>query len=190
MPETIDIDGAETGASGEGPDRGELYLTLLNEHERRLAAYVHSLVPHAGDAADILQGCRITMWRKFSDFEPGTDFFAWARKVAFHQILNHRRSERRRPFSPIDERFLEAVAEEVERQSDQLAERSEALHACLRKLPAKQRSAVAMRYFDGLEIHEIARRTGGTEASVYKMLSRIRAALSDCIVKQVKSSPA
>jgi len=182
----------DAGGSGADfpADPAETYLTLLNEHERRLATYVHALVPHAGDAEDILQACRITMWRKFPDFEPGTNFFAWARKVAFHQILNHRRSEKRRPFSPVDERFLESVAEEVERQSETLAERSEALHLCLRKLPTKQRRTVSMRYFEGLDISEIARRTGGTEASVYKMLSRVRSALSDCIVNQVKSSPA
>src|SRR6185436_3701537 len=66
----------------------EDFLRLLGQHERHLAAFVYSLVPRAADADDILQDVKVTMWREFAKFEPGTNFRAWARQIATHQVLN------------------------------------------------------------------------------------------------------
>jgi RNA polymerase sigma-70 factor (ECF subfamily) len=72
------------------PDRAEEFVFLLARHERLLGAYVMTMVPHPQDADDILQEAKVVMWRNFTKFEPGTNFGAWARKVAFHQVLAYR----------------------------------------------------------------------------------------------------
>ena len=94
-------------------DHGEAFLRCLAGHERWLAAYVYSLVASAADADDILQECKITLWKRFGTFTPGTNFRAWARTIALHQILNYRRSEQRRPYSALDREFIEAIASEL-----------------------------------------------------------------------------
>lgn len=169
-------------------ERTEEYLELLNENERRLAAYVHALVPVHADAEDILQSCRLTMWKKFSTFEPGTSFFAWSRKIALNQILNFRRSAKRKPISTLEPEFIESVAREIDRQSESLSRRSEALRECLRKLPEQQRRTILLRYYDGCEINEIAESTGRSEGAVYRLLSRIRASLNECITSRTRRS--
>lgn len=171
-------------------DPAEQYLVLLNEHERALAAYVHTLVPDRLDAEDILQSCKLTMWKQFSGFEPGTHFLAWARKIAFHQILNHRRGAKRKPLYSAEPAFLEAVAAEIDRVADSFTDRSEALHECLKRLPENQRRLVLLRYYEDHDIAAIARETDRTEAAVYKLLSRIRAALNDCVKSRLDSSAA
>ncbi len=168
------------------PD-AEDYLTLLNEHERSLSAYVHALVPLLEDAEDILQSCKVTMWKHFSSFEPGTNFRAWSRKIALNQILNYRRSEKRRRVFSADSEFIEAVAAEIDRQSDQLDLRSEALRACLTKLPEAHRNTVLLRYFEDLGIEEIAEKTKRTAGAVYRLLSRIRTVLNDCITQTLNA---
>jgi RNA polymerase sigma-70 factor (ECF subfamily) len=175
--------------SSSGADPAERYLVLLNEHERSLAAYVHALVPDRHDAEDILQACRLTMWKQFEKFEEGSHFLAWARKIALHQILNYRRSARRKPLHSTDPAFLEAVAAEIERNSDTLADRSDALRECLKRLPEGQRRLVLLRYYDDHDVATIARETDRSEAAVYKLLSRIRAALNDCVTKRLSQSP-
>jgi RNA polymerase sigma-70 factor, ECF subfamily len=170
------------------PDKDELYLRLLAEHERAIAAYIHSLVNSAADAADILQECKLSMWRMFDRFEPGTDFRAWGRKIAIHQILNFRRAAKRRPDSPIDREFIEAVAADIEHRSDLLDRKADVLRSCVRKLPEAHRAIVVWRYYDECEIDEIATRSARTEEAVYRLLSRIRKALSDCINRQLKPS--
>ena len=92
----------------------EAYLRLLTQHDRWLATYVFSLVASATDAQDILQEVKVTMWKQFAKFEQGTNFRAWARKIATNQILNYRRSEKKRPSSTLDEEFIEAVAAEID----------------------------------------------------------------------------
>lgn len=159
----------------------ESYLELLNSNERALSAYVHALVHNRADAEDILQGSRLTMWKKFSDFEPGSNFLAWARKIALHQILNYRRSQSRKSVFSTDPVFIEAVAEEIDRQSDQLTERSEALKICLKKLPEAQRKMILFRYYEGCDIAEVASKTGRTEGAAYRLLSRIRKTLNECV---------
>ena len=119
----------------------EDYLQLLVEHERPLEMYVHSLVNSADDADDIVQECKVVMWRHFGKFDVGTNFLAWARKIALNQILNYRRKEKRRATSAVDQAFIESVAAEIEKRSDHLEHRAEALRDCLRKLPQAHRQA-------------------------------------------------
>ncbi len=164
---------------------GEMFLRTLAEHERWLAAYVYSLVARAADADDILQECKVTLWKRFSTFTPGTNFRAWARTIALHQVLNYRRSEQRRPWSVLDREFIEAVAAEIDRRSDLLERTSDSLHHCLRKLPEAHRAIVVWRYYDECEIDEIAAKTGRTIEAVYRLLSRIRVALNECIHRQL-----
>ena len=166
----------------------EQYLQLLNENEKQLAVYVHALMPDRSDAEDILQACRLTMWKKFSDFEPGTSFLAWGRKIALNLALNHRRSAKRKPAHAVSPEFLESVAAEIDRQSASLSHRSEALRECIHRLPEKQRRTILLRYYEGCEIDEIAEATGRTEGAVYRLLSRIRAALNDCITSRTQRS--
>ncbi len=46
------------------------------------------------DAEDILQLTKLQLWHIFDQFEQGTNFLAWARQVAFYQMLNFRRAEK------------------------------------------------------------------------------------------------
>ncbi len=168
----------------------EEFLRLLGEHERSLSAYVHTLVNAAADADDILQECRVVLWRQFAEskFEPGTNFLAWARKIALHQILNYRRSQKRRPLSALDQTFIESVAAEIDHRSPDLERRAEALRHCLRKLPQGHLQTIAWRYYDDCPVEEIAGKTQRTEGAVYRLLSRIRQVLSECVTRTLTAS--
>ena len=173
-----------TPSPNPSPDRDEAYLRLLAEHERALRAYVFSLVGSPADAADILQECKLALWRMFDRFEPGTDFRAWARTVALHQILNFRRAAKRRPESPHEREFIEAVAAEMDRRADDFDRRAEWLRHCLKKLPEHHRAMVVWRYYDECDVETIAAKSERTVLAVYRLLSRIRETLNDCICRQ------
>jgi RNA polymerase sigma-70 factor (ECF subfamily) len=163
----------------------EDFLRLLGQHERHLAAFVYSLVPRAADADDILQDVKVTMWREFAKFEPGTNFRAWARRIATHQVLNFRRAVQRRPNPVIEDSFIEAVAVEIDRQAEDLDRRSDALQHCLQKLSETHRKIIVWRYFDNCGIEEIASRTERSAEAVYQLLSRIRGMLNECVSRQL-----
>ena len=162
----------------------EAYLRVLNEVDRGLNIYIHSLVASNSDAQDLLQEVRITMWKHFGSFVPGTNPLAWARKIALNQILNYRRSEQKRSAFCNDREFIEAVAQEIERQSCSLDFRTDRLRDCLRKLPDAHRKLILWRYFEECGVEEIAQKTERSVEAVYRLVSRIRVALQECIQKQ------
>ncbi|MDB6139491.1 MAG: sigE [Verrucomicrobiaceae bacterium] len=171
------------------PDRTQAFLELLTQHDRALGVYVYSLVQGGADADDILQQTKLILWRCFDQFEAGTNFLAWARKTAFHQILTYRR-QTKRVHLPLSEETLQALHQEVERLGDMGDARRDALRACLAKLPPEHRQLVTLRYFEDLEIEQIAERIRTTVAAVYRALSRVRFALLGCVEKEMSKEAA
>jgi RNA polymerase sigma-70 factor (ECF subfamily) len=166
------------------PSRAEEFVFLLARHDRMLGGYVSSMVPHAPDADDILQETKAKLWRHFDDYETGTNFGAWARKVAFHQVLAFRKRRNRDRLDFSDE-FIQAVAEEAERSAPQLEARQRVLQVCIAKLPGDHRKVVLLRYDEQLSLEEIAGRTSRTVGALYRLLSRVRRVLHDCVSKQL-----
>ncbi len=169
-------------------DKTTAFLELLTAHDRALSLYVHGLVPRDSEAEDILQQTKLLLWKHFDDFTLGTHFLAWARKTAFHQILTHRR-QKKREHLPLDEEALEALGHAVSQLADDGSPRQDALRACLNKLPTEHRQLIHLRYYDELEIDQIADRVSRTEAAVYRALSRVRVTLMDCVQKQLEAHP-
>jgi len=165
-------------------DKTTTFLELLTAHERSLALYVHGLVPRDAAAEDILQQTKLILWKHFDEFTLGTNFLAWARKTAFHQILTHRR-QKKREHLPLDEETLESLGAAVSQLAEESSPRQEALRVCLARLPTEHRQLVHLRYFDELEIEQVAEKVRRTEAAVYRALSRVRMTLMDCVQKQI-----
>ena len=161
-------------------DRSELFLRLLNEHERNLSIYVHSLIPDWAAAQDVLQETRVTLWKEFSKFERGTNFAAWARTVAFYQILTHRKKVKRSPL-PLSDEFLHSISDAIKEDPEKWDKRSEALRHCVAKLPLPHRRLIALRYFEERSVESISEKVGRTVAAIYRALSRIRRSLEECV---------
>jgi len=167
----------------------EAYLRLLTQHDRWLATYVYSLVASTADAQDILQEVKVTMWKHFASFEAGSNFRAWARKIATNQILNYRRAVQRHPKAELEDQFIEAVAAEIDRRADVLDRKTDALRICLRKLPEAHRKIVVWRYYEDCGVEEIATKSSRSVEAVYRLLSRIRGVLNDCVSRQLAQAP-
>lgn len=163
----------------------EAYLRLLTQHDRWLSTYVYSLVASTADAQDILQEVKVTMWKQFAKFDVGTNFRAWARKIATNQILNYRRTVKKLPNAQLEEDFIEVVAAEIDRRADVLDSKADALRLCLRKLPEAHRKIVVWRYYEDCGVEEIATKSERTVEAVYRLLSRIRTVLNECVSRQL-----
>jgi RNA polymerase sigma-70 factor, ECF subfamily len=168
-------------------DRTEAFLRLLTEHERRLALYVTGLIACPQDAQDILQEGKVVMWRQFHQFELGTNFAAWARKILFYQILAFRRRSKRDQSEFLSDRMLEILSEESETaiKEQRWEKREAALQDCVTKLSGEHREILELRYRDEASIEGISRRTDRTEGAVYRLLSRLRKNLYQCVEKEL-----
>ncbi len=166
--------------AGEPDD--ELFVNLLMEWQRRLYAFILSLVPNLADADDVLQETNAVLLRKRATFEPGSDFGAWVCRVAYYEVLNYRKLKQRNwRYAMLDESLLQDLASEsAERLSDQDA-RVEALGHCMSRLSADDRALLRHRYRGDESPEAIARRTGRTAAAIRQVLYRIRHELLRCI---------
>jgi RNA polymerase sigma-70 factor, ECF subfamily len=167
------------------PDPTEEFIFQLARYERMLAAYVIALVPHQQDADDILQEAKIVMWRSFSSFQRGTNFGAWARKIAFHRVLAFRKRCKRDRLE-FSEEFLRAVSDEAERATDQWEQRERALQECIMKLPADHRDVLHLRYQRGLSLDAMAEQLQRTVTALYRQLSRVRQTLHECVERSLQ----
>jgi RNA polymerase sigma-70 factor (ECF subfamily) len=156
------------------------FITLLTAAQPSLWAYVFSLLPDHGAAQDVLQETNLTLWRKAGDFQPGTNFVAWACQVAYFHVLSQRRKMRRDRLVFDDD----VIAYLAERQADRaatLGDRLAALRGCLEKLPANSRRLLEERYAPGGSVKDLAEADGRSVAALSQILYRIREKLLQCI---------
>lgn len=60
---------------------------LLTLNDKKIYAYILSVLRNANDADDVMQETSSVMWSKFSDFSPGMHFVLWEITIARYQIL-------------------------------------------------------------------------------------------------------
>ncbi len=167
-------------------DRSQ-FFSLFTEHTRRIYGHIRTLVPNQADAEDIFQETSAILWEKFEDFEPGTNFAAWACQIAYYRVLNHRHRKSRQPVAFSDE-LLEVVDQEMASMSHYLASQHRALADCYEKLSERDKRLIDSRYRDGASVKELAEGIGKSLRSTYRMLERIYAALLDCIQYTLEES--
>src|SRR5271169_2636215 len=89
----------------------EQFITLLNAAHGRLLAFLRVMLGNNADAEDVLQRASMTIWRKFSEYDPTKDFFAWASSFAFYEAKNFQRTSARSRLH-FDDALMERLAQE------------------------------------------------------------------------------
>lgn len=168
------------------PD-GEVFTRLLLQNQRRIAGLIFSLVPNGPDADDVMQETCAVMWRKFGEFQPGTDFGAWALRIARFQVMSYYGRQKRAQARLSDE-TIEAIAEVLCESRWESSDRAVALRACVSQLNEREFDLVQRRYHGGETINEIARHVGSTVHAVYKALARLHVRLLACVNSKLHSA--
>jgi RNA polymerase sigma-70 factor (ECF subfamily) len=187
MLQTPDMELDHGQSPSEEPDssvRGKLFLRLFLQHERRLYAYIVTLLTNWTDADDVLQEVSLVMWDKFDADNPPDDFTAWGCRIAYFKVLDFLK-KRQRSRVVFSQAMLERLAESAAEQAGalQLDDRRQALADCLAKLTPRDRDLLGRRFTEGASIQSIAAQAGRSADAIYKALGRIRLALFDCVTR-------
>jgi RNA polymerase sigma-70 factor (ECF subfamily) len=161
-----------------------LIVQEIARHQSRLRGFVRCLVVRSSDVDDLLQEVNVVLWEKADEFQPGTDFWAWASQIARFKVLNHLRKLGRERLV-FDVEVLEQLADVAATKLQTLDRRREALEHCLKELPPPQRQLIEMRYASGQAIEAMAQSLGRPAGSLRQTLYRIRQALLACIEGQL-----
>jgi RNA polymerase sigma-70 factor (ECF subfamily) len=165
-----------------GVAKSKLFLPLFLQNQRRLYAYILTLLPNRTDADDVLQEASLVMWDKFDERAPPDDFTAWGCRIAYFKVLDcYKKGQRRRLL--FSQKMLERIAETAVEQSAtlQLDARREALGGCIEKLRPADRDLLVRRFAEGATTQSTAVALGRSVDAVYKALAKIRQTLFDCV---------
>jgi RNA polymerase sigma-70 factor, ECF subfamily len=171
--------------NAESIDRDE-FARQLSRYSRQIFGFIVVLSSSRNDADDIFQDTSVELWRKFTSFEPGTNFRAWAYQIAYHKILDHRRKQGRRQLLD-DEAFHVLARDALLLTAESPSQREDALADCLKKLPQCDRRLIERRYRADMTPKQIAEQSARSVYSVYRALARIHEALSKCVGQALAS---
>jgi RNA polymerase sigma-70 factor (ECF subfamily) len=162
--------------------RSERLVTQLTAIQGALYAYICILLGGPGDAADVLQETNLVLWRRAHEFDTEQTFSALAYKVAYFQVLAHRKKGAcdRHVFN-FSEESLETMAGGLAMPGGDFANRLRLLDECIEKLPDYQRELIRMRYSERLGVKTISSRLCKSENSISTALHRARLSLADCV---------
>jgi RNA polymerase sigma-70 factor (ECF subfamily) len=166
-------------------DINSQFVCLLLQNEPQLYAWIRVQIPNRADAEDVLQETVTTLWAKFSDFQPNTNFLSWALSVAYFEVRRYYRkqSQQKRLFS---EAFVELTRQAAERMAGEASDVREALAACMEKLTAADRNVVRRCYQRGATIAAVAAELDRPFTTIKNALRRSRRRLYECIQRTLK----
>jgi RNA polymerase sigma-70 factor (ECF subfamily) len=164
------------------------FVRLLTKNERRIYGYILTMVVDWNDADEILQETNVRLWEEFDRFEPGTDFAAWALRVAHFEVLTWRK-RRQRSRLVFSEEALAALADDHAPAGgaalDDDRARQAALAECLKQMSASNRELIQRCYAGTQTIREVADGLGRSAEAIYKRLQRLRLGLHRCIEQRL-----
>ncbi len=171
---------AENRLANESPelDREE-FARQYSRNVRRIYGFIVTLVFNHHDAEEVFQNTSVVLWNKFAEFRSGSNFFAWASRVAYFEVLSFTKQRRRSRI--VSGETLELLAEQAVALADESSARQEALEDCLSRLSVSDRDLLQARYYCQQPPKQIAATQSRSVDSVYRALSRIHNMLLNCV---------
>ena len=166
--------------SAANPENHREFVGLLLKAQPRIYALLRTLIANRADADDVFQDVVTVLWTKFDEFEPGTDFQAWAYQTARYKVQHYYRA-RSRDAQSLAPEVLDLLAVESESLGDDLAEIRAALAVCMEKLKPADLEVVRRCYAGDITVREAAEQLGRPLETVKSVLKRSRRQLYECI---------
>jgi len=160
---------------------------LVNRHKRRVINTVHRFLGRTDEAEDLAQDVFLNIYRSAARYEPQAKFTTYLYRIVVNRCINHaRRGKIARFFgleSPGSERHPGAVTLEPVSTApgpEQEAERrqtAETVNRAVLALPERQRLAVILRHYLGMDYAEIGATLSLSLPAVKSILHRGMATL-------------
>ena len=162
-------------------------IQRITEVQLSLYRYLSALVFSHEEIEEIRQETNLALWRKRDRFPEIDNFHAWARRIAYLEVLVWRR-RKRKAMPLLHEDVLEVVARNGQEKTSLSEDRTTALRHCLKKLSEKDRAMLHMRYYKAMNSTAIGEKLSRSATGVRHSLLRIHRALRECIKRGLAAS--
>lgn len=169
------------------PKRYDEFAELVRLHTSQVLAYINSLVLNWSDADDLFQETCLVLWQKFDTFKPGTNFLAWALRIADRKVMKFQSKQSRRTT------FIVSLRDALQtdftgRSSEEAAASLTSLFSCMDKLSQNDQRILKLCYIEHIPVRQLADAVGRPLKSVQNSLYRIRSWLLDCIRRELNKA--
>lgn len=165
-------------------DATDAFVTLLMEHRHRIYAFISKQLINPADVEDVFQKTSVVLWKKMGQFERDGSFFHWACGIAFHEVLNFLKGQRRSKLH-FDSELVHLLAEEAAQEEELTQARLAALRHCMNSLSERQQQILRRCYMGTDSITDIAKGLGRQRTALYKQLARLKEKLLGCIRQRI-----
>lgn len=165
-------------------NNNEQFVKLFLANQSSLYAFILSILPNRSDADDVLQETGLVLCQRFSEFRPGSNFFAWACRIAHHKVLDHAKRLARSPVR-FDDDLVESFVEESIAAADERDDEFSALLRCMQKLSQRDRELLDRCYQPKVTARSVAEELNRPADTIYKRLRRIRTMLFQCVTRSL-----
>lgn len=158
------------------------FRVLVERHVGLVRRLALNVLRDEQEAEDVAQEAFVSAWRNRASWRPEARFTTWLYRIAMNKAIDCYRCRRPTP-QPQEElaRLIDREARTAEppQQQDGLEQQelSGTLRAALQRLPATQRRAIELFYYEDMEVARIAEVMLTSEQSVRSLLKRGRQAL-------------
>jgi RNA polymerase sigma-70 factor, ECF subfamily len=140
------------------------FEALIRNHQHMIHSLTYRMTGSLADAEDLAQETFIRAYERIGEFRGASRFSTWLYRIAVNTCLNWRQSEARR--FQLQCRAAEEIAAQQAGGGDSTTGEVNEVQAALLELPAKQRAAIVLTVYDGLNHAEAARILGCSETTV------------------------
>lgn len=151
------------------------FAETMQRHERAIMRFILRTTRDREDALDLFQETWLRAYRAYSKLEGAAGIRPWLYRIATNLCLNRLRDRARRARVIVDQDVAEThPARAVSGSYDGVIQ----LKSAIGRLPRKQREALILRKFGGLEYDEIGAALGcsndAARADVYQAVKKIK----------------
>lgn len=163
------------------------FAMLIQRHERSALAIAYAVVRDASLAGDVTQEAFLRAWQRMSELEDLDRFSAWLATIVRNLAMDHLRRLPRERSRDGDEPGIDPVS--IANPADGLErdDRRSQINQALAGLDELTRSAVVLKYYEGLSSKQIGDLLELSPAAVDMRLSRGRELLREKLASIAKA---
>jgi len=149
-----------------------LFEQIMQRHEREIMRYLLRVSGNRDDAADLSQETWLRAYRAYPRLQPESDVRPWLYAIAINLCRNRARDGARRARVIVGDNEGNTVGRHHRFLDENEGYAAVHMREMIADLPTKQREALHLRYFAGLDYAEIAGAMGGSEESARANVSQ------------------
>lgn len=155
------------------------FALLLERHRAPVVNFLHRMVQNRAVSEELAQEVFLRVYRSRETYEPTAKFTTWLFRIATHLALNWiRDGKKEKSNESLNEEVMEGVERQVADRKPSIEQtmiyevKVQEIRKAIEALPEKQRAAVLMHKYQGLDYSQISGALRCTESAVKSLLFR------------------